>query len=459
MKTVRFSFISSSHQLDTSWALPRGSSFSVMKYEKKDIAKSQVEFTITVEAKDYEKEMQAAAVRLSERAAIKGFRPGKAPYDMVKQQMGELKILEEAMQDIVEKNYYQAVTAEKLRTVGTPQITIVKVAPGNEFVFKAMVALLPLVKVGDISKLDVKREPKEVSDKDVDTIIGDLRKMQTKEMVKNGSAGKEDKVVIDMDMLLDKVPVEGGQAKDHQVYLNEPYYIPGLTEQIIGLKKGDHKEFTLKFPKEHYQKNIAGRDIDFQVNVKEVFELQIPELTDEFAKKLGQESVEKMKELLRKNLTEDTKNKDEQRVEVELLNKLIDISEFGGLPEVLVDSEKHKMFHELKHDLERQGVSMEQYLQDLKKTEQEIQKDFAEGAAKRAKAALLSRQIALDNSLAPSKEEIDAEIELIKKSYPDDKTVAENIKHPEMRDTLVITVQNRKVVAWLKEKVFGKEKK
>jgi len=425
-----------------------------MKYTSKKLEKSQVELDITVTPADYQLDLENAAVRLSERAAIKGFRPGKAPYDMVKQQLGEIKIIEEAMQEIVEKNFFKAVQEEKIDTIGMPKITIEKIAPGNDFVFKAIVALMPTVKVADLSTIKVKKEGKEITDKDVEDVLNNLKKMQPKEIIKNGVATKEDKVVVDMEMFSEKVPLEGGQAKNHQVYLNEPHYIPGFAEQLIGVKKADLKEFTLKFPKEHYQPHLAGKDVDFKITVHDVYELQYPELDEEFAKTLGQESMDKLKELIKKNLTEEAKHKDDQKAEVEIFEKIVEASQFDEIPEVLIDSEKHKMFHELKHNLEHQGIEMEQYLKDLKKTEEEIYKDFADNADKRVKAALISRQVALENKIKVEQADIDKEVELIKQTYKDDPATLENLNKPEVLNMIATTIQNRKVIVFLKEKVL-----
>ena len=342
-----------------------------MKQILKQLPKSQVELEITVVPADYIKEMEAAAGRLSQRAAIHGFRPGKAPYETVKQQVGEIRIIEEAMQSIVERNFFLAAKEAALDTVGMPQITITKIAPGNDLAFTATVALLPKIKLGDLATVKVKHQAKEITDEEVDKTLNDLKKMQTREILKSGPATKEDKMVINLEMFLDKVPVEGGQAPNHQVYLGEPHYIPGLAEQLIGLQKDETKEFTLPFPKDHYQKHLAGKDVNLKIKVNEVFELQYAELDDAFAKNLGQESLEKLKDLLLANLSAEAEKKEDQRVEIAILDQLIEQSTFGELPEILVDSEKRKMFYELKHDLDKHGVTIDQYLQDIKKTEKE----------------------------------------------------------------------------------------
>ncbi|MFA6105593.1 MAG: trigger factor [Patescibacteria group bacterium] len=427
-----------------------------MSYEVKKLDKSQLELTFTVTPAEYQKDIEGAAVRLSERAAIKGFRPGKAPYEIVKQQVGELKILEEAAEKIVQRLYFEAIKTEKAAAIGMPQIHVEKLAPGNDFVFTATVALLPNVKLPDLKTISVKSELKVAGDKDVDEALGHIQKMQPKEEPKDGPATKDDKMTIDMQMFLDRVPVEGGQAKNHQVYLSEAHYIPGLAEQLVGLKKADTKEFSLPFPKEHYQKHLAGKVIDFKISVNDVYSLTYATLDDEFAKTLGQESLAKLKELLLANISRENEEREKRRFEEALLEQIIEKSKFDELPTLLVDSEKKKMFFELKHDLQRRGIEMDKYLSDIKKSEEQIYKDFAEGADKRARAALVSRQVAVENNISVSKEELEKEIAEIKLAYPGDVNVEENLKRPEVLETVASTVQNRKVVDFLRAAVSKK---
>jgi trigger factor len=424
-----------------------------MNHVLKNLGESKIELLITVPTQEYQPNMESAAIRLSERAAIKGFRPGKAPYNIVKEQLGEVKILEEAMQSIVEKNYYEAVKAENLETIGMPQISLQKFAPGNDLEFKAEVALLPKITLADISKIKVDKKEVKATEAQVTDMLNNLKKMQAKEVVKSGIATKDDKLVIDLNMFIENVPIEGGQAKNHQVYLNEPHYIPGLAEELVGLKKDDTKEFNLKFPAEHYQKHIAGKNVDFKIKVNDVFELHYPEINDEFAKALGQESVIKLKELLTTNITKEEEKKEDQRLEAAVLDQMIEKSTFEEIPDTIITAEKQKMFYELKHDLDERGISMEQYLMDIKKTEDQIFTDFQLGAEKRAKAALISRQISKDNNMIVSKEELDQEIAAIRAAYPDNEQVMENLKRPEVIDTIASTIQNKKVMQFLKEKI------
>ncbi len=428
-----------------------------MSHKSKNLENSQIELTITVTPKEYESYLQKAAVKLSERTAIKGFRKGHTPYDIIKKEVGEMRILQEAMQSIVQATYVQAAKAEELEIVGEPTITIEKVAPGNDLVYKAVVALLPEVTLADTKKIKVQAETVSVEETELEETLTSLRGMHAEEVEKDGAAEGTDIVVIDMNMKIDGVPMEGGQAKDHIVHLSEQHYIPGITDELKGLKKGDKKTFTLTFPKDHYQKQFAGQAVEFDVTVTSVKKRTLPELTEDFVKKLGLESVESLKSVVTDNLTAEKKQKEEQRQEIAILNSMIEKTTFGTIPEVLINSEKQKIFMELKRDLEKHGVTVDQYLQDLKKTEAELQEGFAKQAEERAKAALISRQVAKEHTLAPTPEEIDAEIETMKAAYAHNKEAQENLKREDVRDAIATMVQNKKVIGWLKEQVMGKK--
>lgn len=429
-----------------------------MNHTFKKLPKSLVEFTVTVPVEEYTPLLEKAAVRISNRIAISGFRKGHVPYDIIKREVGEASILQEAAEEIIQKTFFTAVGQEHVHTIGQPQIALEKVAPGNDFVYKATVASLPHVTIPDLSKISVEKKTKKVEMKDAEETINALRGMQAKEVIKSGAAEGTDKLVIDMDMFIDNVPMEGGQAKDYAVYLSEDHYIPGFNEQVQGLKKDDEKEFHLTFPKTHYQKMFAGKDVQFKVKVKDVFERQLPEANDEFAKALGRDTLAELKELILKNITAEAESKAEQQAEIEVLNAVIEKTEFEEIPELLIDSERQKMFYELKRDLDKNGVSIDQYLADIKKDEKSLFEEFRAQAEKRAQAALLSRSIAEEQKFEVGENEIDAEIELIKVHYKDDKEALDRLKTADVRYSIATMLQNKKVVAFLKEKVLKSEK-
>ncbi|MFA7314862.1 MAG: trigger factor [Candidatus Magasanikbacteria bacterium] len=425
-----------------------------MEHKTKKLEKSQMEFTITVSPKEYQKHLTKTAETISNRVAIKGFRKGKAPFEMVKKEVGDMKLLQEALEDIIQESFYQAVKAEKVDTIGMPEINVQKIAPDNDVVYTAKVALLPKIELPKLDTLKIKRKVKEVKEKDVDETIDNLLKMQAKEVIKEGNSTKEDKIVVDMNLFLDGVPIEGGQANDYGVYLSESeQHIPGFNNSLLELKKDDEKEFDLPFPKNYYSQILAGKTGKFKVKVKNVFTREIPKADDAFAKVLGQDSVEKLRELIKENLDHEAEHKADEVAEIEMFETLIKETNFDEIPDVLVDAELKKMFYELQHDLEKHGVSIEQYLRDIKKNEKELQEDFRKKATDRAKASLLSREVAISNKLVVSAEELEKEMKHMRDYYKDNNQYLENLKKPEVKESIANMLLNKKVVAFLADKL------
>ncbi len=257
-------------------------------------------------------------------------------------------------------------------------------------------------------------------------------------------------MVIDMDMFLDKVPLEGGQAKNHAVFMSESYYVPGLTDQLLGLSAGDCKEFSLPFPKEHYQKNIAGKTVDFKVKVTSVFELQPPAMDDNFAKTLGQETFDGLKNLIRQNLLAEMERQEDARLEEEILKQVVADSRIEDVPDSLVNSEAHKMVHELEESLIERGVNFEDYLKNLKKTESQLMLDLAPRAVERIKTALAIKEIASAEKIEATDAEIDEEVMKLTEVYKNEPDLLERVRSEESKQYLSSIIKNRKAVLLLK---------
>ena len=426
-----------------------------MQTDIKKLPQSQVSISITVEAEEYQKYLDAAARHIQEHIEIKGFRKGHASLPDVIKQVGMMPIYEQAIQRIIPAFFLQASKENNLETVGSPDVKVEKLAPGNPIVFTVTTALLPTVTLPDFEKIKVEKKTIEVAAEKVDAVLVDIQKGRAKEAVVDEVADKTHKVVVDMHMKKDGVPVEGGDAHDYGIYLDEDHYVPGMTAQLIGVKKGDTKEFHLKFPDDHYQKHLAGKEVDFNVTVKDVFKRELSPLDDEFAKSLGQESMEKLRELIRSNLYEETAQKEKQRYEVALLDELISKTKFSELPEVIVKAEKEKMIFELKRSLERAGIPLETYLADLKKTEEDLRAEWTSEAEKRAKAALFSRQFAKEQHIEVTPEEIEKEKNLIRENYKNEppEGFEERLQDPGVTQSIATIVQNRKVMEEVKKRV------
>jgi len=419
------------------------------------LPKSMVEFSFTVSQEEADPFLKAAAERLAQKSSIPGFRPGKAPYDMIKQRVGEMAILEEALEPIVRANYTKAVMKESIDTVGSPEINVEKLAPGNPISFKVKAALIPEIeKLGDYKSKQIERKKVEVEENRVDKTIEDLAKMQTKEKAVDRPATKEDKIVIDMEISQGGVVVEGGQSPNFQVYLSEKNYIPGMTDELVGLKPGEERKFQLKFPEEHFQKNLAGKNVDIKVKANQIFELEPPKIDDEFAKSIGQPDLKSLRELIQANLVKEAEAEQDRHIEHQLFDELIKNSRFGDIPELLVNEEVNKMLHELEHNAAHQGMKFDDYLGAVKKTVADLKMEFTPEAIRRIKAALLMRVISDKENINVTDEEVDKELDRIAENYKDNDEARKQIFSPEYRDYVAGSIQNQKTIQLLKENMI-----
>jgi trigger factor len=416
--------------------------------------KSTVELIIKVSVNEFKPYLNKAAEKISQEQKIPGFRPGKVPYDILKQRVGEMTIWQEAAEIAISHTFWQAVQEKKLETIGPPKIAIQKLAPNNPLVYKATVALLPKVKLADYKKLKVKRREVKVKDEEVTKTLKDLQKMHAKETLVDRTIGQGDKAVIDLTLSQDKVPLENGKTKNFSVTVGQDWLVPGFSKNLVGLKKDETKKFQLKFPEKHFDKKLAGKLIDFEVKVNSIYEVSLPEMNDELAQSLGNlKTLEDLQAQIRKNLEDQAKMKEDQRFELEILEKLIQISNFEEIPDVLLENEKEKMLMELETSITGQNLKFEDYLSHIKKTKEQLKKEFAPKAEKRVKTALAIRQIAQQEDIKIDNKTVNQEIEKSLETYKDKPDVQKKVRSEAYQNYLRNILATRKVIEYLKKQI------
>ena len=418
------------------------------------LPQSRVEFKFTVTPEEAKPYLDQAVVDISNAKPLKGFRPGKAGYEDVKRAYGEMAIWEAAIERIIRAQYVKAVLDEKIEVVGSPQIAVDKLVPNQDVSFTATATVMPQVtNLVDYSAPLVERKKKEIGETEVTHAIEDLRKMRRTEAAVGRAASKDDMALVDLEIMKDHVTVEGGVSHDYRVYLNEEQYIPGFADKLVGVKKGDVKSFEMEFPKDHYNKQLAGQMVEFAVTVKDVFEMKLPELDDAFAKTLGVESIDKLKELLQTNLQQEEDQRSLEASEIELLGKLTKGSRFSDIPELLVNEEVRRMIKELETTAEQRGMDMKDYLASIKRTKDELTLDFVPRALERIQTALLIKEVGKRENVAVTEEEVDAEQDRILDSLKESDTETRNmIASPDYREYMAVQMKNRKVVELLRKK-------
>ena len=234
-----------------------------------------------------------------------------------------------------------------------------------------------------------------------------------------------------------------------RLVISEGQFVPGFEEKLIGMKVGDKKEFKIRFPKEYHQKNMADRDVDFKVEMKKVSERELPELNDEFAVTCGKfKDMKDLKQRLEENLVTETEEKEKTRLETELVEKISEKTDLE-IPQMLVDGEVEKMIGELKNMVTSSGGEYSKYLESIKKTEEEMKKEFQKRAEKRVKFGLILREIAKAEKIEATDNELKEEREKTMAKYQHDEKVMKQIQSPQYEDYMKNLIQNRKVFEYL----------
>jgi len=418
-----------------------------MQVTKNKLPKGQAELQIELSSEEVGDYFKKTIQKISQETRVDGFRPGKVSEEVIRKKLGEDGIMAQAAELMIQDTLYQALEQEDLIMVASPKISVIKQALNNPFIYKATISLLPKVKLGDYQNIKLKKKPIKVEDERVKKAVEDLRKFRRKEVLVNREVRKGDKVEVNVDIYQNKIPIEGGMAKNQPIEIGVGHFIPGFEDKLVGMKKGEEKEFGLKFPKEYFQKNLAGKPAEFKVKINSVFELELPVLNDEFAKALGNfQSVKDLEDQIRKNLELEAENKEKQRLELEILEAIAKKCEFGEFPEVLIESELDKMIHELKHDFEHQGLKFEDYLTSVKKSEEDLRKSFLPRANKRVETALIIRQIAQAEKIAASDQEIDAELNKTREAQKGNEEMLKQIDSPDYRSFVKNVITNQKVI-------------
>jgi trigger factor len=424
-----------------------------MNVEKKDLEKGEIELTVTAEWEELLPFIDQAAESVSKEVKLEGFRPGKASLEVLKQKGYEMPVLEEAARRLINKQAYEVIkeNVSEEKAIGQPEIGINKLAPDNPLEYKIKILVLPDVELGDYKDLGIKQEKVEISEEEVNKTLNDLVDMRAQEKVSTEPVKDGDKVIASVNLFLGNVPVEDGQNPEVTILMGKDYFVEGFDKNLIGSKKGDEKEFNIKYPSNHWNKKLAGKLVSFKVKIKEIYKREKPEINDELAKMFRFNNLDQLKENLKKSIEEQKKKEISQKTEGEVLNKIIEGSKFGEIAEGLIKNESEMMIKEMEQSVTSQGGKFEDYLKNIGKSEDQLKLEMMPNAVKRVKSALILKEIAKKEKIEVSDEEINKEIEALKKQYADNPDAIKNISTESYKSYLANFLLNQKILSSLKE--------
>ncbi len=389
-----------------------------MQTNNTQLPKSRLQLEFELPPESLARAMTKAVSRLSRQTRVPGFRPGKAPRVMLERVLAPGAILDEALEQLVEDAYREAVREQDLVTLTSPEVEITQGEEGKPVLFKAVVQVRPEIVLGDYDNFGFKPEIQPVDETMVEKVLDELRDDQaTLEPVAGRGAEKGDYAVISFVGTRDGVAFDGGSSDRMPLILGEDRLIPGFEDNLFGAEKGDDREFDIVFPEDYQEETLRGKTAHFSVNIKELRRKTMPEANDEFARSVGKfADMAELKVELRKRLEANALD----HARHDFADKIIEYATANAtieLPDVLIDQEVEVMHDELRSALTRQGIGEEAYLKVVNKTEEEIHAEFRPQAEKRVKTLLVLSEIAKARSVEVPEKDVEGEIERARSRY------------------------------------------
>ena len=355
---------------------------------------SHVQVDVVVDEKTWKDAQEKAFNKLAENVTIDGFRKGKAPKNLVKSRIDQMKVLDEAINALLPKIYEEILTKDQIRPFARPAVDVTKVSD-SELEVKFVLVTAPEVKLGAYKGLEIGKKAVKVTKKDLEEALEGTLKENASLVLKEGEAALGDIVVMDFAGKINGELFEGGSAQNHELELGSHQFIPGFEEQLVGHKAGETVNVNVTFP-ENYTEELKGKPAVFECKIHEVKEKKLPELNDEFVKELKVEGIETV-EAFRARKEEDLKKQKELEARREYMSKLIEeivkdskIDLADEIVENQVESRKEDMIKRI----EQSGLTLEQYLQILGQKEEQFVAQLREQALKETKEYVVLEEIA-----------------------------------------------------------------
>ena len=435
-----------------------------MSVQVENLEKNMAKLTIEVSAEDLEKALEAAYQKQKKQINIPGFRKGKVPRVMIEKMYGSGVFYEDAANSLMQLNYPSAVDESGIDIVSRPSVEIVQIEKGKPFIFTAEVAVKPEVTLGKYKGVTVTKIDTTVSDEEVDAALEKERNNNARTItVTDRPVAEGDTAVIDFEGFVDGEPFEGGKGENHPLEIGSHTFIDNFEEQLIGKNAGDDVEVNVTFPEQYQAAELAGKPALFKVKIHEIRTKELPELDDEFAQDVSEfDTLAEYKESVKKNLEEQKEKEAKGTKEDEAIQKIIDKSKME-IPEAMIQTQCETMIDEFAQRIAQSGLTMEQYLQFSGLTIDAMMEQVRPEALSRIQSSLVLEQIAKEENIEVSDEEVDAEIEKMAKSYGMEadklKEYVGEGERDSMKKNLAITKAVELVMDNVKERAKAKSKK
>ena len=385
---------------------------------------------------------------IAKTAKMPGFRPGKAPINIIQSQYGN-QVNQETLSDVLESSYAEAITEKELKPAGPPEVSIDQFVDGSDFQYTATIEVFPEFKLKGLDKIKLERPSSTVKQSDINEMVENLQKQRGEWKSVDRNATDSDQLLIDFKGTLDGEVFEGGSSEDFVMQLGGGQMLPEFEEALKDVKPSDEKDFEVTFPDEYHQPDLSGKTANFNVKVKEVRELALAEVTEDFVKGFGIDSG-KYDDLVKEISDSMEKEKDakiKEQVRIGLMNHLREKNQIQ-IPEVMIKNEATAM---QKDWMRRSGIEDESKAPELE--------NFNQIATERVHLGLLVNELVLSREMELDQDRVKTKLEEITNAYPNGDEIKKMYEQtPELMDQLRSMVMEDQVVDWLIDKTTFTDK-
>ena len=380
--------------------------------------KNVKEITIKIEGKSWEDALDKAYKKKNKEVKIEGFRKGTAPKNIYIKKMGIESLYMDAVDFVMDEAYKKALDEAKIVPIIEPKLDITSINE-KEVIFKFTITSKPEVTLGEYKNLGIKKEKAKVTkdaiDAEIEKLKNQLAEITPKE---NGKIEKGNTAVIDFEGFVDGKPLDGGKGENYPLEIGSNTFIPGFEDSLVGMKVGETKELNLKFP-EDYVANLKGKDVKFNVTIREIKERIIPELGEDFYQDLGYENI-KTEEDFRKEVESVIVERKQAELDDAHLEKCLEKASENmkvELSEDIIDEEVHRMIHQFEDQLKMQGIKIDDYMKITGMTHEKLHEQMEPEATKRVKYRYLLEEIAEAEKIDFTEEEVNKKAEEMANNY------------------------------------------
>jgi trigger factor len=371
-----------------------------------ELPESRVRVEAEVPPAEVDKRLAQAARALARSIRVPGFRAGKAPPPVVIQRVGRQAVLDEAVRESIGGWYAAAIDAAEIHPVGEPDLAVEDLpGEGEPLRFSIEIGVRPKAKLGEYKGLEVARREPDVSDDAVNAELDELRERSAKLETVDRPAQRGDFVVMDFVGSIDGTPFGGGEGRDQMVELGSGRLIPGFEEQLEGAAAGEDRTVKVNFPDDYGAEDLAGKEAEFAVTVKEIKAKDLPEMNDDLAAEAGFDTLDELREDIRTRITE----QEAARIDAEFREAALDSAVEGAtveVPDSLVEARARELWDQMLHSLSHQGISREAYLQISGRSEDEILDASKEDAAQALRRESVLAAIIEAEGIEPTEDEV-----------------------------------------------------